>query len=125
MSIYDRTASKLTRPQSHSQSYEDDEATPVPSPAPSEEIGQLARHLSSQQSTGEIFNYAKGSVLDPFGDKFDAKLWINKFANQDERANVQGRKSGISLKDLTVFGHGTDAGKSSVSAQLDVWGQGG
>jgi hypothetical protein len=107
-------ASQHTQPQPHSHSHshfvEDDEETTVPSPSPSDEINSLARYLSAQQNTGDLFNYEKESVLDPYGPKFDARLWISKFANLDDWASVPGRKSGISFKDLTVFGYGTDAG---------------
>jgi len=103
----------LTDPQTHSQSIDDDQDTYVPSPAPSEEIGQLARYLSSQEHhTGDLFDYEKDSVLDPFGNNFDARIWVSKFVKLEDWASVQDRKSGISFKDLTVFGYGTDAGES-------------
>ena len=105
-------ASQITKPQTHSHFVEDDGETTVPSPDPSDEINSLARYLSAQQNTGDLFNYEKESVLDPYGGNFDARLWISKFANLDDWASVQARKSGISFKDLTVFGYGTDAGES-------------
>lgn len=109
----DRTAPHISQAQSnnHSHYVEDDDQTTVPSPAPSEEINSLARYLSTQQDTGDLFNFEKDSVLDPYGGNFDARLWISKFANLDDWAGVQDRKSGISFKDLTVFGYGTDAGE--------------
>jgi hypothetical protein len=110
--------SHTAQSQTNSQPTQDDQGqdTPVPSPAPSDDIGRLARYLSSRdQHTGDLFNYEKDSVFDPYGDKFDAKLWISKFAQLDDWASVQERKSGISFKDLTVFGYGTDAGESSRS----------
>ena len=93
------------------QSTSDDETFAL-SPAPSEEITQLARHLSTQPDTGDMFNYEKGSILDPFAEKFDARVWMSRFASLDDWSGVQGRKSGISFKNLTVFGYGTDAGES-------------
>ena len=59
-----------------------------------------------------MFNYEKGSILDPFGEKFDARVWMSRFASLDDWSDVQGRKSGVSFKDMTVFGYGTDAGES-------------
>jgi hypothetical protein len=105
---HDRTAPLPAQLPPHLQPVEEYQG---PSPAPSEEIVQLARQISSS-ADGQIFNYEKGSILDPFHENFDSKLWISKFANLEDWASGSDRRSGISFKDMTVFGYGTDAGKS-------------
>lgn len=115
---YDGTASSAgtTQPtpaqlqaKQHNES-DDDTATVVPSHTPTEDVGQLARYLSTQSTStgGNLFEYEKDSVLDPFGDKFDSKLWVRKFASLEDWG--QDRASGVSFKNLSVFGYGTDAG---------------
>jgi hypothetical protein len=94
---------------------------PASSHAPSQEVTELARHLSTQSTVtgqGDIFKYETGSKLDPFGDTFDPRLWVSKFASLEDWG--QGRMSGISFKDMTVFGHGTDAGKSPSRSSCGV-----
>jgi hypothetical protein len=53
----------------------------------------------------------KRSVLDPFSDRFDAKLWRSRSANLEDWSQVRDRKIGVSFKDLTVFGYKTDVGE--------------
>jgi hypothetical protein len=102
-----QTAPPPTRPHPHVQPVDDQEG---PIPAPSQEIIQLARQISSSVD-GHIFNYEKGSILDPFHENFDSRLWISKFANLEDWALGSNRRSGVSFKDMSVFGYGTDAGK--------------
>jgi hypothetical protein len=94
-----------------------DNETNVPSSAVSEDIGGLARYLSAQDNTNDndFFNYEKGSPFDPFGDAFDAKLWVRKFASLEDLG--QDRMSGVSFKNMTVFGYGTDAGEFDILVQ--------
>ena len=105
---HDRKAPLPTQSHPHLHPVEEYEGS---SPSPSEEIFQLARQISSS-ADGHIFNYEKGSILDPFHENFDSRLWISKFANLEDWALASDRQSGISFKDMTVFGYGTDAGKS-------------
>lgn len=86
-----------------------DTDTVIPTPEPAEDVNQLARYLSTQSTGGNMFEYEKGSVLDPFGDKFDSRLWVRKFASLEDWG--QDRASGVSFKNLDVFGYGTDAGE--------------
>lgn len=81
-------------------------------PTPTEDVGQLARYLSTQSTAagGNLFEYEKGSHLDPFSDSFDVKLWTRKFASLEDWG--QPRASGVSFEDMSVFGFGTDAGMS-------------
>ena len=104
---HDRTAPLPTQIHPNLGPVEDYEGPP---PAPSDEVIQLARQISSS-ADGHIFNYEKGSILDPFHENFDSRLWISKFANLEDWASGTDRRSGISFKDMTVFGYGTDAGK--------------
>lgn len=80
---------------------------------PTDEVGQLARYLSTQSQAGNLFEYEKGSSLDPFGDRFDVKLWVRKFATLEDWGTA--RASGVSFKDMSVFGYGTDSGVSTSS----------
>jgi hypothetical protein len=108
---HDRIAptSTLTQHPNHSHSADDHVG---PSPAPSEEIVQLARHLSTTGDVdGDLFDHEKGSSLDPFSENFNSRLWISKFANLEDWASGQDRRSGVSFKGMTVFGYGTDAGE--------------
>jgi ATP-binding cassette subfamily G (WHITE) protein 2 (PDR) len=93
-----------------------DTDTVGPTPRPAEEVNQLARYLSTHSTSGNLFEYERDSVFDPFGDKFDPKLWVRKFASLEDWG--QDRASGVSFKNLSVFGYGSDAGESYLAPTL-------
>lgn len=100
---------------------DDDEHTISPDGdvSPAAEVGHLARYLSAQSNHGNLFDYESGSSLDPFSDKFDAKLWVKKFASLEDWG--ADRASGVSFKDMSVFGYGTDSGKVSSLRLAPGW----
>lgn len=75
-------------------------------------IGELARQMSRQYSRRDenLFDYQEGSDLDPFSDVFDAKKYTRALGNMSRGAGYE-RLSGVSYKDLSVHGFGSDAGE--------------
>ncbi|KAH9859495.1 hypothetical protein IAQ61_011276 [Plenodomus lingam] len=79
-----------------------------------EEVHQLARALTTQSQAVAAqqnpFNAAPNSVLDPFGENFNARAWTKAMLNlqqQDEGAPPI-RTAGIAFRDLNVHGFGAD-----------------
>lgn len=82
-------------------------------------VTELARQLTRQSTRmpENPFNYQEGSDLDPFAANFDARKYTRALAKLSQGAGV-GRLSGVSYKNLSVHGFGTDAGESS--AEVDA-----
>lgn len=99
---------------------DEDLSSTLTTSTPTEDVNRLARYLSTQShaegASGNLFDYEKGSVFDPFGDSFEAKLWVRKFASLEDWGTP--RASGVSFKDMSVFGYGTDAGESYIHIPL-------
>jgi len=81
-------------------------------------VGDLARQLTRQSThqQGNLFDYAEGSDSDPFSENFDARKYTKALGQLARGAGVE-RKSGISYKNLSVHGFGSDAGEQS----NDIW----
>jgi ATP-binding cassette subfamily G (WHITE) protein 2 (PDR) len=82
----------------------------------SEAIGELARQLSRHTTRGpeNVFDYQEGSDLDPFSGNFDARKYTKALGQMSKGQGVE-RLSGVSYKDMSVHGFGSDAGKSRES----------
>lgn len=78
----------------------------------SAEIGQLARQLTRQstRTADNLFDYTEGSDLDPFSENFNAKKYVKSLGALSKSAGYE-RLSGVSYKNLSVHGYGSDAGK--------------
>ena len=83
------------------------------------DIVSIARQASN---TGEItalsdklFKYEKNSPLDPFGVDFNPRLWVRMMSHVSRQSKAQ-RLSGMSYRDLSVHGFGSDAGQRYSSA---------
>ena len=78
-----------------------------------EEVTHLARTLTRQSSRHDpnhnLFDYQKDSYLDPYSPNFDARKYTKTLAKIG-RETAPGRTSGISYKNLSVHGYGSDAG---------------
>lgn len=85
---------------------------PVNTARPQQDVGALVRELSTQMHVSgvEFFKYEKGSVFDPFGGSFNARRWFHKFSQLEYLGGP--RKSGISFKNTSVHGFGSDTGES-------------
>jgi ATP-binding cassette subfamily G (WHITE) protein 2 (PDR) len=58
----------------------------------------------------KLFKYESGSDLDPFSPNFNARKYVKGMAGLSEEAGVQ-RQAGVSYKNMSVHGFGSDAGK--------------
>jgi ATP-binding cassette subfamily G (WHITE) protein 2 (PDR) len=76
-------------------------------------VAELARQLTRQSTrhgTHEnLFDYEEGSELDPFSEKFNARRYVKGLASINKGTGAE-RTSGISYRDMSVHGFGTDAG---------------
>ena len=81
-------------------------------------IGTIARQISNLGDdatiSNKLFNYEKESPLDPFGSNFDPKLWVRMMGHVSRESRGE-RLSGLSYRDLSVHGFGSDAGASDMS----------
>jgi ATP-binding cassette subfamily G (WHITE) protein 2 (PDR) len=89
-------------------------------------VTQLARRLTRQSSRAvsqhgaqsqaydddDQFLIEKGTELDPFSDSFNVKAWTRKIVGITSRdpVNHPQRTSGIAMRDLHVYGYGSDTG---------------
>ena len=84
------------------------------------EPSQLAALEEDDDHRG-LFDYLPGSEYDPHSEKFNAAKWVKKISGL---ASAQGpsRRSGISYKNMSVHGYGSDAGEfpKPTSSSLDV-----
>ena len=82
------------------------------------EVVTIARQISNMGDvdalSDKLFRYEKGSPLDPFGEAFDARLWVRMMSRVSQQSSGQ-RLSGLSYRDLHVHGFGSDAGESSIA----------
>jgi ATP-binding cassette subfamily G (WHITE) protein 2 (PDR) len=95
-----------------------------------EQVTQLARQLTRQSVTAQslhramtsessanvvdsgLFEYEKGSDLDPYSPTFDARKWTKSLA-QLNRKTLPVRTAGMSYRNMSVHGFGSDAGECS------------
>lgn len=61
------------------------------------------------ETAGDVFAYEKDSDLGRFSNNIDAKKWMKSMFWAHE-TTFPSRKSGLSFKDLGVFGYRYDAG---------------
>lgn len=75
-------------------------------------IGELARQMSRQYSRQptNLFDYEEGSDLDPFSGNFDARKYTKTLAQMSSGAGYE-KLSGVSYKNMSVHGFGSDAGE--------------
>jgi len=83
------------------------------------DIVSIARQASNTGDTAalsdKLFKYEKNSPLDPFGAEFDPRLWVRMMSHVSRQTKPQ-RLSGMSYRDLSVHGFGSDAGQRYSSA---------
>ena len=79
-------------------------------------VGELARQLTRQSThvQGNLFDYVEGSDTDPFSPNFDARKYTKALGQLSQGAGVE-RKSGISYRNMSVHGFGSDAGQSTIA----------
>lgn len=70
---------------------------------------QLSRRDSVAVPSDNLFEYEEGGELDPFSGNFNARKYTRSLAALSGGAD---RKSGISYRNLSVHGFGSDAGES-------------
>jgi ATP-binding cassette, subfamily G (WHITE), member 2, PDR len=78
------------------------------------EVHHLARQMTtlSTRTAENLFDYEQGGPLDPFSDKFEAKRWVKALAQLSKsEGSAPGRMSGISYRNMSVHGYGSDAGE--------------
>ncbi|ODN86312.1 ATP-binding cassette, subfamily G (WHITE), member 2, PDR [Cryptococcus wingfieldii CBS 7118] len=133
---YDRTehasgpALARTTSRSYYDSHPSDDLPPQTHQEREQELHHLARTLSRSsvrsptanaphrtltrdtvyENPESVFDYEKGSDLDPFSDKFDAKKWT-RMVFQASQGSQPTRQAGLSFKNMSVHGYGSDAGK--------------
>ena len=76
-------------------------------------VGELARQLTRQSTNqqGNLFDYVEGSDTDPFSPNFDARKYTKTLGKLAQGAGVD-RQAGVSYRDMSVHGFGSDAGES-------------
>ncbi|KAL5338821.1 ABC drug exporter AbcA [Aspergillus crustosus] len=81
-----------------------------------EEVHQLARHFTEQSTASTAgqgqnpFAAEPGSILDPTGEKFNARAWCKamlQMHTEDNKAHPL-RTLGVAFRDLNVHGFGSD-----------------
>lgn len=76
-------------------------------------VASLARQFSRDSLAGkeDIFNYVKGSHLDPFSETFDAQQWTKQLTEVSRNEGRLSRTSGVAFRNLGVYGYGSEAGE--------------
>ena len=69
-----------------------------------------SRAFSSTLTDAKLFDYEPGSVLDPFSPTFDARRWTKSLAKLGNE-ETPSRIAGISYRNMSVHGYGSDAGE--------------
>jgi ATP-binding cassette subfamily G (WHITE) protein 2 (PDR) len=109
--------------QAHGAEYGESERAPPTTAEREAEVHELARVMSgrSAHTTDKLFEYEHGGPLDPFSEKFDAKRWVMALTHlsQDEGTNPA-RTSGISYRNMSVHGFGSDAGESRICIESEI-----
>jgi hypothetical protein len=78
-----------------------------------QEVIELARQVSRDSASlaeDSIFSFAQGSDLDPLSETFNPKKWVQHFVQASEKAGTFGRELGVSFRNLSVHGFGSDSG---------------
>jgi ATP-binding cassette subfamily G (WHITE) protein 2 (PDR) len=109
--------------QAHGAEHGEPERAPPTTAEREAEVHELARVMSgrSAHTTDKLFEYEHGGPLDPFSEKFDAKRWVMALTHlsHDEGTNPA-RTSGISYRDMSVHGFGSDAGESRLCLECET-----
>jgi hypothetical protein len=95
----------------------DEEEAPIPSTAQREAtISALARQLTQGTLTGQtvdVFAPTRSNDLDPSSPEFDPKKWVRGLSRMIQaEGTMTDRRLGLSFRDLSVYGYGSEAGES-------------
>jgi ATP-binding cassette subfamily G (WHITE) protein 2 (PDR) len=71
-------------------------------------LGRVLSRVSSHTEGVNPVEYEPGSDMDPYSDNFNIRKWTR---NAVKGSDGTGRSSGLSFKNLSVFGYGSDAGE--------------
>ena len=76
-------------------------------------VTSLARQMSrmSERTMNNVFQYEEGSDMDPFSPSFDARKWTRGMVAMSN-SEAPPRLAGLSYKNMSVHGFGSDAGES-------------
>lgn len=79
-------------------------------------VTSLARQMSrmSERTMTNLFDYQEGSDLDPFSSSFDARKWTRGMVAL-QNVDTPARQAGLSYKNMSVHGFGSDAGTFHLS----------
>lgn len=99
---------------------EEDFDTPIPTTAEREAaISSLARQLTRDTQTGQtvnVFAPGRSDDLDPSSSNFDPKKWVQGLSQMVQADGVLAdRRLGLSFRNLSVYGYGSDAGECDLS----------
>ena len=91
--------------------------TPIPTAAEREAtISALARQLTQGTLTGQVvdvFAPTRSDDLDPSSPEFDPRKWVQGLSRMIHAEGTMGdRRLGLSFRDLSVYGYGSEAGES-------------
>lgn len=83
-------------------------------------VTSLARQMSrmSERPATNVFDYQEGSDMDPFSSSFDARKWTRGMVAMRDDDTTPPRQAGLSYKNMSVHGFGSDAGESPVQSPL-------
>ncbi|WVQ84194.1 hypothetical protein IAT38_006345 [Cryptococcus sp. DSM 104549] len=129
-SNYDRTAhaagaglDRYTSRSHYAEPHPSDNHPPQTDSERTREINNLARQLTRQstQDTSALFNYEKGSDLDPFSADFNAQKWTKMLVTAAQESGP-GRKAGLSFSNMSVHGFGSDADYQKTVGNIFIYG---
>jgi hypothetical protein len=117
---YDKTAQTngATRGNGELRHIDEEEAlTPIPTIVEREAtISALARQLTQGTQTGhtvDVFAPTRSNDLDPSSPEFDPKKWVRGLSRMIQaEGTMADRRLGLSFRDLSVYGYGSEAGES-------------
>ena len=99
--------------------------TPIPTAAEREAtISALARQLTQGTLTGQVvdvFAPTRSDDLDPSSTEFDPRKWVQGLSRMIHAGGTMGdRRLGLSFRDLSVYGYGSEAGESIFFVHLST-----
>lgn len=98
----------------HTPSTSSSDVTPQDYPSSGNQIAHIARQLSRQSTRGghgeNIFGDDKDPALDPFSPHFNARRWV-RGATRLAHESGPSRTSGLSYRNMSVHGFGSESGE--------------
>lgn len=79
--------------------------------APGGRFGALRRTTTGGSISGNPWDYKEGSDMDPYSESFNARKWTRAVISQERGDDHIPRYAGISFKNMSVHGFGSDAGE--------------